>query len=279
MYTPSYAKSPIISKQEYVFGIHPLHNPKRLFEIYQPLMDYLNDYFGEKLFRLEASKNYDEFEKKLFSGHFDFALPNPYQTLQSLQHGYTVFGKMGDDHNFRGIILVRKDSPIQTVLELKGKTISFPAKSALAATMMPQRFLYDNGLDIIHDINSLYVGSQESSIMNTYLHHSDASATWPSPWASFQKERPEVAKELKVIWETSSLINNGLVTKQSIDSSFINVIAELFVNLHTTEEGRTLLDAMQLKRFEKADNTTYEPIKKFLNKFDTEVRPIKLYHE
>ncbi len=162
MYTPSYGQAPSITKQEFIFGIHPLHNPKRLFEIYQPLIDYLNAHLGEKLFRLEASKNYDEFDKKLFSGHFDFALPNPYQTLQSLEYGYTVFAKMGDDQHFRGIILVRKDTPVQHISELKGKIVSFPAQSALAATIMPQRFLHDHGLNIMHDIQSHYVGSQES---------------------------------------------------------------------------------------------------------------------
>lgn len=227
-YTPTYATTPALIKQEYIFGVHPLHNPKRLFEVYQPLMDYLNSHFGEKLFRLEASKNYDEFDKKLFSSHFDFALPNPYQTLKSIEHGYSIFGKMGDDHNFRGIILVRKDSPIKHVLDLKGKAVSFPAPTALAATMMPQRFLHDNGLNIANDIESLYVGSQESSIMNVYLGKSAAASTWPSPWFSFIKERPEVASELKVMWETPSLPNNGLVAKKTLDSSLVNNVSNCF---------------------------------------------------
>jgi len=32
-----------------------------------------------------------------------------------LKHGYRIFGKMGDDQDFRGIILVRKDGGIRTV--------------------------------------------------------------------------------------------------------------------------------------------------------------------
>lgn len=35
------AQAPEAAK-EYVFAIHPLHNPARLFEIYGPLIDYLN---------------------------------------------------------------------------------------------------------------------------------------------------------------------------------------------------------------------------------------------
>jgi len=62
--------------------------------------------------RLEASRNYPAYDKKLFAGHFHFALPNPYQTVTAQKNGYKIFGKMGDDDNFRGIILVRKDSGI-----------------------------------------------------------------------------------------------------------------------------------------------------------------------
>lgn len=278
-YTPAYANTPAFVKQEYIFGVHPLHNPKRLFEVYQPLIDYLNTHLSEKVFRLEASKNYDEFDKKLFSSHFDFALPNPYQTLKSTEHGYTIFGKMSDDHNFRGIILVRKDSSIHHVSDLKGKTVSFPAPTALAATMMPQRFLYDNGLNITNDIKSLYVGSQESSIMNVYLGKSAAASTWLSPWLSFIKERPEVAGELKVMWETPSLPNNGLVAKKTLDTSLVHRVSELLLNLHTNPEGQRILEAMQLSRFEPAHNATYTPIKLFLETFERDVRAIRLNND
>lgn len=278
-YTPTYASAPALIRQEYIFGVHPLHNPKRLFEVYQPLMDYLNSQLGEKLFRLEASKNYDEFDKKLFSSHFDFALPNPYQTLTSLEHGYTIFGKMGDDHNFRGIILVRKDSAIQHVSDLKGKTVSFPAPTALAATMMPQWFLHNHGLNITKDIESLYVGSQESSIMNVYLGKSVASSTWPSPWLSFIQERPEVAAELKVMWETPNLLNNGLVVKKSIDSALVHRVSKLLFDLHTHPEGQSILKGMQLSRFESANNQTYEPVRLFLEAFERDVRTIRLTHD
>jgi phosphonate transport system substrate-binding protein len=275
-YEPIYSSTPAIEKQEFIFGVHPLHNPKRLFEVYQPLVDYLNSHLYGITIKLEASVNYDEFDKKLFSGYFDFALPNPYQTVTSTEHGYKIFGKMGDDHNFKGIILVRKDSNIHNVTDLKGKSISYPAPTALAATMMPQRFLHDRGIDINRDITNLYVGSQESSIMNVYLKKSDASATWPPPWLAFIKERPEIEKELMIIWSTDPLPNNGLVAKKVISPIIISNIETLLFNLHTTEIGREILKPMELSRFEKANDHTYQPVREFLEKFEKEVRPIRL---
>lgn len=275
-YTPKYSNVSSFEKKILVFGVHPLHNPKRLFEVYQPLVDYLNQNInGDVMIVLEASRNYDEFDKKLFSGYFDIALPNPYQTVTALGCGYKVFGKMGDDENFKGIILVRKDSEIKKISDLIGKKVAYPAKTALAATMMPQRYLHDNGINIKKDIQNLYVGSQESSIMSVYLGQSAASATWPPPWNAFIKARPEIEKEVKVMWETEHMLNNGLVAKISLNDELLSKIACLFENLHTTTKGQEILKRMNLSRFEKADNHTYEPVKLFLQKFENDVRVIK----
>jgi phosphonate transport system substrate-binding protein len=260
--------------REYVFAIHPLHNPVRLLEVYGPLVDFLNRNVEGASFRLEASRNYGEFEKKLYARKFEFALPNPYQTLNSLQHGYHVIGKMGDDHKFTGVILVRRDSGIHKVTDLKGKKVSYPAPTALAATMMPQYFLHTHGLDINRDIENLYVGSQESSIMNVYLGQVAAGATWPLPWEAFQKEHPEKARELVVQWETEPLINNGIVARDDVPAKIVTRVAELLASLHTSEEGRAILARMPLSRFELADDARYRVIDDFLHRFSQSVRPL-----
>lgn len=275
-YTPRYSTTPPLHAQPvYIFGVHPLHNPKRLFEVYQPMIDYINLHLRGGQLRLEASRGYSSFDKKLASGYFDFALPNPYQTLRAADHGYKIFGKMGDDQNFRGIILVRKESKISRVEDLRGKTVSYPAPTALAATMMPQWYLHKHGLDINKDIKNSYVGSQESSIMNVYLGKSAAAATWPPPWKAFIKERPEVAKEVMVKWQTPSMPNNGLVVRNNIPDAIVKQVADVIITLHTHEEGRKILREMELSHFERADSNTYAPVRDFLKKFETEIRPIR----
>lgn len=275
-YTPLYSTNPPLSKQTvYIFGVHPLHNPKRLFEVYGPMVDYINAHLTGAELRLEASRDYPSFDKKLVAKHFDLALPNPYQTVMAADNGYKIFAKMGDDQNFRGIILVRKDSDINTIADLKGKTISYPAPTALAATMMPQWYLYEHGIDVTKDVKNSYVGSQESSIMNVYLGKSAAAATWPPPWKAFIKERPEVAKEVMIKWETSSMLNNGLIARKDVPVAIVEQVSEIITTLHTHEEGRKILEAMELSHYEKADDKTYQPVREFLKKFKTQIRPIK----
>ena len=279
-YEPQHSDNPqLLKKTVYIFGVHPLHNPKRLFEVYQPMVDYINARLNGGELRLEASRDYAAYNKKLFSGYFHFSLPNPYQTIMSTQHGYKIFGKMGDDENFKGIILVRKDSGIEKVSDLKGKTVSYPAPTALAATMMPQWYLHTHGLDINNDINNSYVGSQESSIMNVYLGKSAAASTWPPPWRAFIKERPEVAKEVMIKWETTSLPNNGFVVRKDVPKDVVAQVSQIIFSLHTHPEGREILSAMELSLYEEANGTTYEPVKKFLKLFERDIRPISLEDE
>ena len=271
---PTFSRDFPGNTSEYIFGIHPLHNPQRLFEVFGPLIDYLSHNIPGTHFKLEASRNYETFDQKLYSHKFHFALPNPFQTINAIDKGYSVFAKMGDDHNFRGIILVRKDNNIKEVTDLKGKAVSYPAPTALAATMMPQYYLQSHGVDVIDDLDNRYVGSQESSIMNVYLGQTIAGATWPPPWNAFRKERPEVSDQLEVKWQTDSLPNNGLVVLPDVDQIIVNQVQELLTHLHETSEGSKILKTMELSRFEPATNTSYASVRSFVAKFSKEVRPL-----
>lgn len=258
----------------YVLAVHPLHNPKKLFEVYQPLIDYFNAHAKGYTLRLEASANYAAFESKLAHREVDFALPNPYQTLQAIDHGYSVFAKMGDDDKFRGVILVRKDSGIVRPAQLVGKAVSYPAPTALAAAIMPQWFLREQGVNVMHDVDNRYVGTQESSIMNVAMGQVAAGATWSAPWATFRREHPDLAGQLEARWTTPPLVNNSLMARDDMPPDLVQRIRTLLLALHESPEGRVILGRMALSRFEAANDGTYKPVADFIKRFESQVRPI-----
>lgn len=274
-YEPQFSAQSKDAKIKYIIGIHPLHNPKRLFEVYGPIVDFLNANLPEADLTLEASRNYEEFDRKLYSGYFDFAMPNPYQTVNALKHGYRVFGKMANDDDFRGIILVRRDSGINTVADLKGKAVAYPAPTALAATLMPQYYLHTHGIDVNHDIENRYVGSQESSIINVLRGHVAAGATWPVPWKTFSKENPESASQLEVKWQTESLQNNAWVVRKDLPTPLTEKFSTLLFNLDQHEQGRAMLARIPVTRFEPANDGSYGPVQAFLATFTKTVRPLE----
>jgi len=279
VYIPTFSKEHVnVTKNKditYTFGVHPLHNPQRLFKVFNPLMRYLSKNIQGVKFKLETSKNYASYDRKLAFKELEFALPNPYQTILAIDNGYNVFAKMADDENFRGIILVRKDSDINQIQDLVGKAISYPALTALAATMMPQYFLHQNGINVLDDIENHYVGSQESSIMNVFIGATAAASTWPPPWLALAKERPELAEQLIIKWQTPHLINNSLIAREDVSPSVISDVRSLLIKLHTNAEGREIMKAMELSAFESADNRSYEIVRSFLADFNEKVRPIR----
>ncbi len=270
-YEPGYGPRPAVERTVYRFAVHPLHNPQRLAEIYGPIVAWLNARLGGPTLQLEASRSYADFEAKLYGRAYEFALPNPAQTLQALKAGYRVFGKMGDDRSFRGIILVRRDSGLRRVEQLKGKVVSFPAPTALAATMMPLWYLHTHGLDANTDIRRLYAGSQESSIMCAYLGRASAAATWPVPWETFQRQEPEVASQLEVRWETAPLVNNALVARDDVPRELVQRVGALLFAMQETPEGARLLAEVPISRFEPASAETYEPVRIFLRAYQRAV--------
>ncbi len=111
--------------------------------------------------------------------------------------------------------------------------------------------------------------------MNVYLGDVVAGATWPPPWRALLKERPELGKALEVKWKTEPLPNNGLVVRNDIPEEIVTQVERLLFSLHTHEEGRKMLEPMELSKFETANNETYQPVIEFLTTFNETVRSIE----
>ncbi|RDH81286.1 MAG: phosphonate ABC transporter substrate-binding protein [endosymbiont of Galathealinum brachiosum] len=273
---PQYSvKSNDQEDKTYYLAIHPLHNPKKLIQAYQPLVNYLNKNIEDVNFKLESSRDYQAFEHKFRERHPEFILPNPWQTLEAMKVGYSVIAMAGDAQDFKGIFIVRKDSLITKITDLKGKTVSYPSHTALAACIMPQYHLHERGIDVNKDINNNYVGSQESAIMNAYLKQSDVGVTWPPPWRLFQRDHPEEAAELTLVWETAPLMNNSVMVRDDIPDVLGKRVQLLLMNLKNSPDGLAVLKNMSTSKFHQANDLSYAPVREFVKNFEAKVRPVE----
>ncbi len=260
----------------YYFAVHPLHNPAKLIEAYQPLIEMLNRQLPEVEFRLEASRDYATYEQKFRDRQPAFLLPNPWQTLQAQQVGYRVLAEAGERGDFRGIFIVRRDSPLRQPRDLIGKRIAYPSPTALAAAIMPQTFLHQAGVSVTRDLVNLYVGSQESAIMHAYLGSADIAATWPPPWRQFQRDFPQEAAQMKVLWETPPLINNSVMVRDDVPVELASQVQQSLIELGNDPAGESVLAAMQTARFSAADDTAYALVADYVARFEREVRPVEM---
>lgn len=266
-YEPSYSVESPDGVREYIFGVHPQRNPEKLHAIFGQVVDYLNAGLPQVRFVFEASRHYQSYDEKIAARHFNFLLPNPYETLQGIDQGYTVFAKMRRDEDLRGLIVVRRDSDIRTVADLKGKAVSFPAPTALAATMLPMYFLHQHGLDVERDIEPRYVGSMESSLLNIERKNVTAGTVYPPAWRMFKTERPELAARLKVIWETEFLPNNSVMARDDVPQALVAKVKTLLLAMDQDPEGQRILTEMDSQGFESADNEVYSPVRDFMARY------------
>jgi len=275
-YEPTYSKV-AGSKQNKILklGIHPLYKPEKLFETFGPIVKILNEEIPEYQFELESSTDYPSYEQKILGRNFDLLLPNPYQTLSAIDQGYKVFAKMSDDYLFRGIILVRKDSDIKNIKDLKGKVVAFPAQSALAATMLPMYFLFKNGISPHTDIITKYVGSQESAMYSVLYKKSDVGVTWTMAWNDLKAKNLEINNHLSILAETDSLPNNSIMARENMESVLIEKILKVFLSLNNTSNGKSILEKMKLSKFEIASNATYLPVRAFISEFNQKVGKVE----
>ena len=258
----------------YRLAVHPLYNPQLLASAYQPLVDHLNSQLPNARLELEASRDYQAFEQKYAAREPAFLLPNPWQTLQAIPHGYHVIAMAGEAKDFKGIFIVRRDGGIKVPADLKGKVVSYPSPTALAACIMPQYFLHTQGIDVQRDIRNVYVGSQESSIMHVYLGQAAAGAVWPQPWRLFQQDHPKEAADLKVMWETGSLVNNSVMVRDDVPAELRAQVQSSLLTLSQTPAGQAVLASMFMARFQPADDASYDVVARYVKRFEQEVRPV-----
>lgn len=273
---PVYGITPVVSIPEYHFIVPPFNNPAHTVKVYQPLMDYLNSHVKNAYFTIETSADYESFENKYKHGSAEILLLNPLQTIQAIETGYEVILKLDYPEGLKAIFIVRKDAGINTPSDLKGKTISYPSPNALAASIMTQYFLHKSGINVNKDIKKIYVGSHESAIMNVYMKNSAAAGSTIIPWNDFQVSHPEIASELKVIWETEFFINGSIMFRKDIDTSVRNQVTACLLKINESDKGREILSAIQIKQFLPASNKDYERVKQYIQRFEKEVRKIEM---
>jgi phosphonate transport system substrate-binding protein len=133
------------------FGVIPRYNPLVMYKRYQPIMDYLTAETPYR-FELKISKDYNEALRFLRDGvtqisslgdvtfaeaHFSYQAEPILKPLNSNGTPY-----------YRSAIIVRSDSRLSNIKELKGKTMAFGPLLSTSGNLIPRYLLWDNGISL-----------------------------------------------------------------------------------------------------------------------------------
>ena len=145
-YTGLAADKPVIR-----FGVIPRYNPLVMYKRYQPIMDYLSAETPYR-FELKISKDYSEAVRFLQQGvtqvsslgDVTFAEANlRYQAIPILK----PLNKDGTPF-YRSAIIVRADSRLKSITELRGRTVAFGSSHSTSGNLIPRYLLWENGVGL-----------------------------------------------------------------------------------------------------------------------------------
>jgi phosphate/phosphite/phosphonate ABC transporter binding protein len=179
---------------QFSFGVVPQQSASELARLWTPILAYLNEKTHMAL-EFHTAKDIPTFEQRLAVGEYDFAYMNPYH--YAVFHdfsGYRAFAKE-KGRKLVGLIVVRKNSPVNNIAELQGQQMALPAPAAFAASMLPYATLKSRGISV----KPRYVSSHDS----VYL--AVTKGMFPAGGGiarTFENLEPSVRDQLRILWST-----------------------------------------------------------------------------
>jgi phosphonate transport system substrate-binding protein len=138
-----------MDKKTILFGVIPRFNPYVTYEYYQPLMDYLGHATPYR-FELRLGRTYQETIADLEKGTIGIAyLGGATYSIARRRFGARALVKPLNPHGgstYSCHIVVRKDSPIRTIADLKGKRMAFGARRSTTGSLIPNYMLIEAGV-------------------------------------------------------------------------------------------------------------------------------------
>ena len=201
-----------------VMGLVPIANSEKLIEDTAPLHKMLGDEIGRPVEGFIAT-NYIGIVEALGTGTIDFALIPPFAyILANKKNGtealLTSINKH-DEPGYYSVLLVRTDSGIEKVEDLKGKKVAFVDPSSTSGYIFPAVILMDHGINIEQDITYQFAGGHDKALQLLINGDVDAIGTYESAVTKFAKEFPEVAEKVKVLQKSDLIPGITLVVEPS----------------------------------------------------------------
>lgn len=238
----------------FIWTVVPQFSPTIVHRDWIPLLDALQQRTGYR-FKLVPSDSFEFFEGGLLLGKFDFAYANPYQTLLAHRaQGYIPLVR-DEQRRLTGILVVRKDSPLQRVDELAGQKIALAALNAFAVSLYMRALLTEKeGISF----EPLYVGTHSNAYRQVLL---GRTAACGGIYRTMNKESAAVRDNLRVIYEIPSTITHAVSAHPSVAVEVRKAVQRALLELSASEQGRRLLRAVFLPQPVAADyDRDYAPL-------------------
>jgi len=144
-------------------GIWPYISTQEVLVFYKPLQAYLEKRLQRPVL-LVTAPDQKVFVERTQRGEYRFVITAPhYARLAQKEAGYVPMLRAKRDQS--GVLLVEKNSPLRSVRELRGKTVTVPQRITIIA-MLSLQALRANGLEPGRDVTVRYAASHNSAMLD-----------------------------------------------------------------------------------------------------------------
>lgn len=236
----------------YTFGVVPQQSGSKLSRLWSPILQYLEKETGYHL-RFATTRNIPTFEKRLSTGKYDFAYMNPYHyTEHHDTTGYAAFAK-ARDKRLKGILVVHKDSPINSLEDLDDQELAFPS-NAFAANLVPRAYFNQLGTDV----TPRFVSSHDSVYRNV------AKGRYPAGGGvmrTFRNTTPELREQLRVLWTSPGYTPHAFAAHPRVPPEAVARLQQAMMKMTQDPAGQALLKSIRLKGIESGSDPDWNDVR------------------
>ena len=195
--------SPVFAAETYVFGVHPYKNPAELATIFKPMISLLEAETGVKI-SFRSAKDYESFNQSILKGEIDifFMGPSIYAELYAQHPDKVRLVATALDKGkptFKGVIVAKKDSAINSLADLKGKKFAFGDRDSTLSCYIPAAMLMDAG--VFDSLKYDFTGKHDNVAQSVLQGGHDAGGLKPDVAEKYMGQGLKIIAESAPVYE------------------------------------------------------------------------------
>jgi phosphonate transport system substrate-binding protein len=169
---------------------------------------------------------------------------------------------------YMGQIIVRADSGIASLEDLKGKTMCWVDPNSTSGYIIPRIMLKANGIDPDTDFaKTVEAGSHNNVVAAVYNGDCDAGATYSDARSSVEADFPDVKDKIAILATTTEIPNDTVAFTKDFPAEMRDKIVNALVEIAGTEEGKAALETVySIAGLEKTQDSFYDAFRADLSK-------------
>jgi len=146
---------------------------------------------------------------------------------------------------YAGQIIVRADSGITTLEDLKGKVMCWVDPASTSGYIIPRIMLAAEGINPDTDFSqTIEAGSHNNVVTQVYNGDCDAGATFSDARTNIEEEFPDVLDQVVVLATTSDIPNDSVSFIKEFPADMRTTVAAALLDIAASPEGQEALNTL-----------------------------------